>query len=118
MSKKSYQIIEPEVLYLRENLSVHAALLYGILIWLVEQLRNCNDEKFNNIEFDVIRVEYVGKYPAIGIHYKNPDVSDVSEYVEEKIEHLLKTRSVMDFLASSLSKNEDWQNKLDALMRN
>jgi hypothetical protein len=42
------------------------------------------------IEVDLIEVEYISKYPALGIHYLHDQSPDYGEYIEEESEKIIQ----------------------------
>jgi hypothetical protein len=80
---KGYQLIEHDTIL--SELLVSNEVIIGISYWFVSLLREDVDLKHLPIEIDVIRANYHGRYPCIGIHYLEP-INNVQEIVFRKLE--------------------------------
>lgn len=108
MIEKGYQVIEPSIVGKWLGTVKHEGILFCLLNWLVHLLLSNDYSKLSNVEIEVLCVEYDSKYPAIGVHYKNPEDQDLEEYITSRIEFYLTEKSVIDFLKYAFSKNESW----------
>ncbi len=115
MKKKNYQIIEPEILEKWMATATHNILMYGVLQWLATQLIENNVEKFQDIEIDVVPVEYVGMYLTLGIHYKKEtsreETIEIENFVQAQIEQLLVNKTALDFISESFEHEASWQER-------
>ncbi len=93
-----YQILEPESLdkliggIIRVEFKI--LLLNGILsiIRETEIIR-----KYNIIALDVIMVNYISKYPAIGVRYSNNE-NDYGDEIEEYINEIIKSSYIFNLI--------------------
>jgi len=95
--EKTYQIIEPMSLDFLFSNPRHTKLAVEIFQWLIPQLYLTLGDQLKNVEIDVIRVSYLGNYPAIGLYYRIPGDSDVGKTVESAIERLIREKPAIDF---------------------
>ncbi|MDP2307876.1 MAG: hypothetical protein Q8P18_17755 [Pseudomonadota bacterium] len=104
---RGYQIIEPagldRLLGAPPSFPVGVALLY----WLIEQLKLELGPRLDGLEVEVIRVEYHGAYPALGVHYRE-EVGDIAPLLERTIDRLLRDRPVASFVAFLVDHPADW----------
>jgi hypothetical protein len=108
MSDKGYQIIEPSIIGEWLGTVKHEGILFCLLNWLVYLLLSNDDGKFSNVELEVLCVEYDGKYPAIGVHYKNPSDEDLEEYITSRVEMYLREKPVFEFVTYAFGRSESW----------
>ena len=111
MSSRGYQIIEPDIIGKWLGTKIHQGILYCLLVWLVNMLKQQDKyvQKLSEVEIEIIEVKYIDSYPAIGIHYKNPNTEDLHDYVTLKIEEYLKEISVSNFLNYAFNSNISWE---------
>lgn len=114
--KKGYQIIDAAGLKRLLAVTTSFDLTIALLSWLVELLHGELRERLTGVEIEIIRAEYYGPYPAIGIHYPMQDTNDVGPLVETTIEELLKQRPVADFSAFLARTPTDWRKATDDLI--
>lgn len=108
MSDKGYQIIEPTIIGDWLGTVKHEGILFCLLNWLVHLLMLDRGDELINVEIEVLCVEYDGKYPALGVHYKNPNDDDLEEYITSHIEKYLKEKSVLEFITFAFCERESW----------
>ncbi len=116
--KHGYQIIEPtalnHLLATPKAFEITVALLY----WLVEltraELKETLEEAKAGIE--VIRAEYHGPYPAIGVRYDSSGTLDLAPLVEATIMKILQGRAVVDLVSFLERCPADWRRETDALL--
>jgi hypothetical protein len=114
--KKGYQLIEPgslsELLPLTSTFDVTIALLS----WLVDVLRAELKERLGSAELQVIRGEYQGAFPAIGIHYRVDEGEDLGPVVEAAIRDVLSQRPTSDFVSFLARSRTDWRRMTNDLL--
>lgn len=50
-------------------------------------------------ELEVVRVEFLGSYPALGLRYSREGMRDLGPTIESFVEELVRTRSAFDLIA-------------------
>jgi len=113
---KGYQIIEPACLGELMTLNGSVDVAVALLSWLVEILRIDLEDRLNGAQIELIRAEYHGAYPAIGVHYPRTDAEDLGPVVETTIAELTGRRSIADFAAFLARVRMDWRKVADDLM--
>ena len=109
-SNDGYQIVEPQIIQQWLNIVVHREFLVALLYWLAERLTKQLSTKYPGIEVSVIKVQYHGAYPCIGIRYPDESVPDLCESSEQSIENLIRNTSVLDFIQFVFSSKKSWSN--------
>jgi hypothetical protein len=91
-----YQVVELRAIdnLIRNQNSLEIQI--SVLLWLIK----CTQSELvgKGIELEVIKVEYLGAYPAIGIKYLSQDVPDLESFIVERCEHVLNTFTVENLL--------------------
>lgn len=59
------------------GVSTSSEITIALLSWLVELVHTELKDRLCDVEIEVIGVEYLGAYPAIGIHYTTPETDDL-----------------------------------------
>ena len=114
---KGYQIIEPDQLVGLFGNPKHFEFAVAIFYWLVHELNTDPQVIPQGVEIEVIRVEYQGSYPALGVYYKEEDRhTDVEPQVLEAIANLLQKKSVLDLVRSIQKSEISWKELTDKLM--
>ncbi|PHV35630.1 hypothetical protein [Janthinobacterium sp. BJB304] len=109
MSNEGYEIYEPEVLGDWLGVVNNQAALVGFLMWLVEELKPLLLAKFPKLSLEVIKVEYLGTYPALGIKNSADYAAvDVAVFMESAIGEILQRTSVSVFLEFLFGSDVDW----------
>lgn len=109
--KKSYQILEPEILEELLNIEKQSIeTIISILSWISYKISNDLRKRRLNIEIDVIQVEYVGKYPALGAYYKDQEIRTIDE--SEDVEALV------NLLCETIVKEADFSEYIHFLINN
>jgi hypothetical protein len=107
--EKGYQLIETEltdkvIKYLPPDLK------YIVFEWALSILREeCSKENLP-IEIDIVNVKYESKYIAFGIYYLEQNGHDYGEYIEEKVENIFYTNSLISY---SINNHKLLKNKLE-----
>jgi hypothetical protein len=115
MTTKGYQVIEPTALApLLSDPSNHV-LAVMTLSWLIEQLQGTLGGQLEGVSLEVIRVEYHGAYPALGVHYTS-ESSDLGPVIEACVEGLLRDRSVGDLVEYVVRRRVDWAERTATLL--
>jgi hypothetical protein len=103
-----YQVVEPSVLRGLFTRPTNFVVATVVMKWLVDELSIELGSRLDGIQIDVIRVEYVSVYPALGIKYANPSTQDVAGLVESAIERIIETRSVSSVIRFVSANDIDW----------
>ena len=115
--KKGYQLLEMRALDNLAKWPHQHILLVPILFWLIDEIKLELKEELKNVELEVIKAEYHGAYPCLGIHYfnqKNPE--DIGPIVEATIERLLSKKTAFDFVKHAEKGNINWNDVLKKVM--
>jgi len=90
---KGYQVVELDCL----NEMISNDMSISIMYFLLENIRN--NRLFENVDLEIIKVTYLGSYPAIGIHYKDPcNKMDYEQDVQKACNHIIQQFKVEDFI--------------------
>jgi hypothetical protein len=90
------------------------AILVALLTWLQHRFSQALRDDFPSLKIDVIKVEYIGTYPALGVRGDYPD--DMPERLNDLTEHILSHSSVNDFLHFVLDDSVDWTAEAQTLL--
>ena len=60
------------------------------------------------VAVDVVKVEYLGAYPSLGVHYSDESQPNLDLYCERKIKELLEEKSVFYFISFVLNYEKPW----------
>lgn len=101
------QIIEVEELWKLVSKTAHLQFSVAVLSWLVSQLNCRATGRLEGLEFSVIRVQYVSRYPSIGVKYLDGDDDDKEADVLDTISNILKTTTLQNFV-DYLCTRESW----------
>lgn len=101
---KGYQVVEIESLD-KFITSEHLSTYISLLIWVASCINNM-PKLSTHIQVDVIKVEYLGAYPALGIKYLAEGQDDFEPVVHEEYEKLVAQTSVYELL-KFIETNED-----------
>ncbi len=94
-----YQIIELESVDSLIQNSNSLEIQVAILLLLIDKIRGLLPKEIE--EISLIKVEYLGAYPAIGLKYSTQDSIDLEPFIVERCEHfmgLLSIRNLLDFM--------------------
>lgn len=114
---KGYQLLEaaaPLAKFLANPKTLEVSVL--ILAWLAAQLSVELKDQLIGAHIEVIRAEYQGAYPALGIHYEREDKEDLGPLVEMKMAELLRSRSILELLQFAQEAKITWRHRADQLM--
>jgi hypothetical protein len=112
---KGYQILEPNALHSLFGYPLYHVFALATMTWLCRQLSFELQDHIGHVHFEVIRAEYMGPYPAIGIQYKSEDYQDIAPLAEETINRILRQKSALELLKFIAESEVDW-NKLAVKM--
>ena len=110
-----YQVVEPQGLLPLYGQRRNFAFAVAAFEWLIGAVRKDLGDRLLGVSLRVIRVEYLGAYPALGIHY-DEGVPDVQVLVEEACERALRTRPVSEFVEFLGTGDRDWTRLAEQLM--
>lgn len=116
MSDAGYTIIEPPSLEDWLGTVKNRAMLVALLSWLRLRLSEALKDDSLALKIDVIRVEYLGTYPALGVHGIDDVPADIPERLNGLTEQILSGSSVADFLNFALADDIDWTAKAQTLL--
>lgn len=100
-----YQIVESEELASLIAKTAHDQFSVAILYWLAEQLNLRTKGHLSGLHFDVIRVQYVSRYPAIGVKYLGSDEDDKEQVILNAISEILRNTNLHMFIEHLLKRN-------------
>ncbi|MCC2958090.1 hypothetical protein LK542_20925 [Massilia sp. IC2-477] len=116
MSEIGYTIVEPPSIGEWLGNVKNRAMLLALLTWLRYQLSDALKDDFPALKIEVIKVEYLGSYPAFGIQGDNDVPSDLPERINGLIERILSDSSIADFLNFAMNDNIDWAAEAQTLL--
>ena len=93
---KGYQIVEIESLDKFTSME-HLSMYISLLVWLASRISN-KPKLLSLIKVDVIRVEYLEAYPALGIKYLAEGQDDYEPIIREEYEKMVEEKSVYELL--------------------
>ncbi|MCE9545214.1 MAG: hypothetical protein K8T25_06820 [Planctomycetia bacterium] len=114
--KNGYQIIEPKSLQSLISNPLHFEFAVAILHWLIPKIYSTVGTPLSGVIIEIICVEYLGSYPAIGIKYENEAPSNVGPLVESAIDTLLHERPVIEFAVAAGQSDVSWTTITSTIM--
>lgn len=118
MINEGYEIYEPEILGDWLAVVKNQAVLVAFLTWLVDQLRPRLLMRFPELSLEVIKVQYLGTYPAFGLkHIENYAPEAIATLMESTIEELLERTPVRAFLEFLFAGDVDWSDVAKQLLK-
>lgn len=118
MNNSGYTLIEPEIIGEWLGTTSNQGMLVALLQWLVTHIKAESAEEFSSsrIEVEVLKVEYLGVYPTIGVH----DDGNLSKEIVSKIEGIIvekiKATPIVEFLQFALNSDRDWNSEAERLL--
>jgi len=105
---RGYQIVEPELLapLLSNPQQIDASLM--VLAWLIGEVHRELNGQLEGVEIEIIRVEYMGAYPALGVWYSRAAMADLGKLIEQTTDRILKKKNVAEFAAFCAGTDTDW----------
>lgn len=94
---KGYQIIEFDSI---DNFRASITDL-SLEIALFLRLTQLVKEKYNlpdSIELDIIKAEYLGSYPTIGVHYHSEDTENIEQILCYEFQFMIENTSISELL--------------------
>lgn len=114
---KGYQVMELSQLDSLFADPKYFDIAIAIFHWLIKELREELKGQIDNIQVDIIRVEYIGAYPTLGIHYENPnETPDMEPLIETAINQLLRERTVIELISFIAQSEINWRDVTAKLM--
>ena len=113
---EGYQVIESEELAPLIAKTSHDQFSVAILYWLVQQLNLRATGPLSNLHFEVIRVQYMSCYPAIGVKYALSDEEDREDVVLETIAEILDSTSLFEFVQHVITR-DSWNDVATDLLK-
>lgn len=118
MINDGYEIYEPEILGDWLAVVKNQAVLVAFLMWLVNQLKPRLLMQFPELSLEVIKVQYLGTYPAFGIkHTEHYAPEAIATLMESTIEELLQRTPVHVFLEFLFDGDVDWSDVARQLLK-
>lgn len=114
---EGYQVIESDDLAQLVAKDAYDEFSIAILSYVAEQLNMRSKGTLSNLRFEVIRVQYISKYPAIGVQYLGGESEDKEEQILMAIAEILQETSLRDFVRHILTQ-ESWRVVIDNLLDN
>jgi hypothetical protein len=112
---KGYQLIPSDRLDSLVRAFKHSDFLIAIHHWLIPQLNAELKDQLANVELEVIKIEYLGAYPGLGVHYL-AEIPDVAPLIEATIDRLLQERPVSELITFIVASGIDWQAETSRIM--
>lgn len=106
--RTGYQIVEPTGLDPLIKTPSREGIAIAILQWTIETLRCRHPELVDAVTVEVICVQYLGAYPAIGIRYHEAITADYGPAISAAIDNILEQYTMSDFLSFMEQNNTDW----------
>ena len=113
---EGYQVVEPECLSALTASPHQVEFAVAVLYWLQQALRAELGSRLEGVDIDIIRVEYHGAYPALGLKYREK-VPAIGRLVEDAANRLLRNRSVADLSDFIARTDRNWGQLSRDLMR-
>jgi len=110
VSEFGYTVVEPEIINEWLAITRNQEMLVSLLYWLVEDVnvKLAEEFQFPPVQAEVIRVEYLGVYPAIGVREGGNISIDIAKKIEEIVTRKIQATSVLEFFQFALNENRDW----------
>ncbi len=110
-----YQVIEvPTLTRLAANPTM-TRFAVALLTWLAPKVQQEVSAAVSGARVSVIRVEYLGAYPALGLTYERAG-EDAGPIAVDAAERLLASTSLTEFLSSLDLSSTDWSGVEQAVM--
>ncbi len=112
-----YRIVEPQQV---DPLMVDAKYReYAVVIfyWFIEELYKELGHALDNVNIEVIKVCYLGCYPALGLQHEGDD-AHIDDLVSQTADRLLEQRPVSEFIKFVATSDIDWRAVTTQLMSN
>lgn len=113
---KGYQILELECIDALIVNPIQFGFSVAVLSWLIERLHVELAENLGGAELSIVRVEYLGAYPALGVAYGQIS-EDVGPLIQKTATELFQKCNVGEFVQFMLRKNVDWNAVASEIMR-
>lgn len=110
-----YQIVEVPTLTRLAAAPTMTRFAVALLEWLVPRVQREVSTAISGVQVSVVRVEYLGAYPALGLTYERTD-ADAGQLASDAAERLLASTSLAEFLTSLELSTTDWRSVEQAVM--
>lgn len=114
-NEKPYRIIEPRLidpLMVKTKYHEYAVLIFH---WLIKEIYVELKDELDGIEIDVIKIVYIGKYPALGLQTASVN-RGLEKLIETTANRLLQERTIIDLINFVSESNIDWKHKTNEIM--
>lgn len=103
-----YQIIEPDGLKALLGNPLHFEFAVAVLSWLIPQISAALGAHSNDITLEIIRVNYMGSYPALGVKYTNSKTPNFESRINSIVNDLLREKSASELITAISSSKRSW----------
>jgi len=115
MNNIGYTIVELPSLERWLSSVNNSSMLVALCTWLTHRLSQALHDDYPSLIIEVIRVDYLGAYPALGLRdERNSD--NLPERINDLAERILSSSSISDFLDFAFKDNIDWEAKAKTLL--
>lgn len=116
MNNVGYEICEPEIFGEWLATVKNRSILVPFLTWILGRVDDELKDKFPELNIEIIKVEYSGIYPAIGIRNDDNIPENAIKILESLLEEILRTASVYDFVDFVFKDDTDWNDVAQRLL--
>jgi hypothetical protein len=110
---KGYRIIEPVLIDPLLKYDKYHSYAVPIFYWLIEELYKELKDQLEGVDIEVIKVEYMGAYPVLGLKYEIKPYEapnfQLEKTVEETANRLLRERPISDLVNFIATSGMDWK---------
>lgn len=113
---KGYQVMVLPIL--DELFSNPTNFTFSIIIfdWLISEMRKRG--VLQGIDVEIIKVDYMGAYPCLGINYHDPNTAINKEAsIEETVRSILHQKTTYDFVQYVMSTSKNWDEMTKQIMK-
>lgn len=114
--KKGYRLIEPlsiNPLVVDTRYHEYAIIIMKYIIYCLFQNLG---HKLDNIEIEVIKVTYLGSYPALGLHYSPFDKS-LENLIENEVDKIVNNLTINKLIVFISKSNTNWKEITNQIMK-
>lgn len=116
MTDRGYTVVEPKILGDWLGTMKNREILVAMLSWLVMQVQDTLIKKFPGLHLEVLSIEYMGAYPAIGLQADDSIPDDIEDKIDSLIKELLSSTPLFKFAEFVFDNNVDWREEAEKLL--
>ncbi len=109
---RGYRIIEPILINSMIVDKKYHAYAVSVLFWLVEAIYKALEDQIDTFDLEVIKVEYMGVYPALGLQYESMPYEapnyPLEKLIEETANRLLSEKPISELIKYIAASVVDW----------